>query len=113
MFKQGDICKVNLNPIIGHEQGNYRPVLVVNRDDIPLPGGLQIVIPITSKKHGFALEFELPQGMDTTGYVLPFQIRTLDLKRRDARFIEHAPEDFVEKCCSIVGQLFEIGGARC
>ena len=29
-FSTGDIVKVDLNPIKGHEQGNYRPVLVVN-----------------------------------------------------------------------------------
>jgi mRNA interferase MazF len=107
MFKQGDICKVNLNPVAGHEQGNYRPVMIVSRDDIPLPGGLQIVIPITSKKHGFVLELALPKGMDTTGFALPFQVRSLDLRQRDAHFIEHAPDDFIEKCCNITSQLFE------
>lgn len=108
MFKQGDICKVNLNPISGHEQGNYRPVLVISRDDIPLPGGLQIVIPITSQKHGFALEFALPQGMATQGFALPFHVRSLDLHQRNAKFIEHAPKDFIEKCCTVTSQLFDL-----
>lgn len=107
MFKQGDICKVNLNPVSGHEQGNYRPVMIVSRDDIPLPGGVQIVIPITSQKHGFALEFALPEEMETTGFALPFHVRSLDLRQRNARFIEHAPADFVEKCCNITSQLFD------
>ena len=108
MFQQGDICKVNLNPVAGHEQGNYRPVMIVSRDDVPLPGGLQIVIPITSHKHGFVLEFPLPQGMMTTGFALPFQVRSLDLRQRNAKFIEHTPEDFIEKCCNITGQLFDV-----
>lgn len=107
MFHQGDICKVNLNPVAGHEQGNYRPVMIVSRDDVPLPGGLQIVIPITSHRHGFALEFDLPEGMATTGYALPFHVRSLDLQKRHANFIEHAPANFIEKCCSITGQLFD------
>ncbi|MBP5265634.1 MAG: type II toxin-antitoxin system PemK/MazF family toxin [Lachnospiraceae bacterium] len=28
IFHRGDIVKVNLNPTKGHEQGEYRPVLV-------------------------------------------------------------------------------------
>ena len=110
MFRQGDICKVDFDPVSGHEQEKYRPVLVVSREDVPLPGGLQIVIPITSQRHGFALEFVLPQGMATTGYALPFQVRSLDLRQRNAKFIEHAPEDFVEQCCSITSQLFDTDG---
>ena len=45
-FTKGDIATVNLNPIKGHEQGNYRPVLVMNT--ILLPGNLNTVLPITS-----------------------------------------------------------------
>ena len=46
--------------------------------------------------------------MMTTGFALPFQVRSLDLRQRNAKFIEHAPEDFIEKCCNITGQLFDV-----
>ena len=38
-FHYGDIVKVSLNPVKGHEEGNYRPVVIINRDEYPLPEG--------------------------------------------------------------------------
>ena len=34
MFVQGDIVAVNMNPVKGHEQGNFRPVVILN--SVPL-----------------------------------------------------------------------------
>ena len=104
-MKQGDIIWVNLNPVAGHEQGNFRPALIVDRDEIPLPSNLHIIIPITSKSKGYPLEIPLPEGLKTTGFALPFQVRTLDTESRGAKFIEHAPQDFADKCCSLTAQL--------
>lgn len=95
-FFRGDIVKVSLNPIQGHEQGNYRPVLVIN--SVPLPGGLNIVLPITSKNKSYPLEVELDSRTSTKGVVLCFQVRTLDLVKRNAVFLEKAPKDIVELC---------------
>ena len=33
MVKQGDIIKINFNPSVGHEEGKFRPALVVSNDD--------------------------------------------------------------------------------
>lgn len=49
---------VDLNPIKGHEEGNYRPVLVINRDDIVVPGDVKIVLPITT--HGGTFKTKTP-----------------------------------------------------
>ena len=106
-MNQGDIIWVSLNPVAGHEQGNFRPAIIVDRDEVPLPSNLHIVIPVTSKSKGYPLEIPLPPGMKTTGYALPFQLRTLDVKSRKARFIEHAPQSFVDQCCSIAAQLMK------
>lgn len=95
-FTKGDIATVNLNPIKGHEQGNYRPVLVMNT--ILLPGNLNTVLPITSHKKSFPLEVELDWRTKTQGVVLCFQVRTLDLNKRHASFVEKAPKDIVDMC---------------
>lgn len=102
-FNKGDIVKVNLNPAKGHEQGNYRPVLVMN--SVPLPGGLNIVLPITSKKKSYPLEVELDSRTVTQGVVLCFQIRTLDLTSRGAKAIEKAPTDIVKTCNDYLHRL--------
>lgn len=102
-FKKGDIVKVNLNPTKGHEQGNYRPVLVMN--SVPLPGGLNIVLPITSKEKSYPLEVELDGRTTTQGVILCFQIRTVDLKSRKAKIIEKAPVDIVNTCNNFLHRL--------
>ncbi len=102
MFSRGDIVSVNLDPTKGHEQGNYRPVLIIN--SVPLPGGINIILPITSKEKTYPLEIPLDKRTKTSGMILCFQIRTLDLSSRDARFIEKAPGDIVEKCCEYIAR---------
>ena len=86
-FHYGDIVKVNLNPVKGHEEGNYRPVVIINRDEYPLPGGINIILPITT--HGNNLdkvrpgEIVLDNRTETKGAVMCYQPRTLDLSGRD------------------------------
>ena len=102
-FDKGDIVKVNLNPVKGHEQGEYRPVLVMN--SVPLPGGINVILPITSKQKTYPLEVELDDRTTTNGLILCFQVRTLDLSRRGAKFIEKAPSDIVETCNDYLHRL--------
>lgn len=102
-FQKGDIVKVNLNPIKGHEQGNFRPVLVMNT--VPLPGDVNIVLPITSHIKSYPLEVILDNRTQTTGVVMCFQIRTLDLNARNAVLIEKAPKDIVDLCNNYLHRL--------
>ena len=95
-FHRGDIVKVNLNPTQGHEQGEFRPVLVMN--DVPLPGGVNIILPITTKQKTYPLEVALDERTKTRGVVLCFQIRTIDLQSRGAKIVEKAPDDLVRQC---------------
>ena len=94
---------MNLNPTKGHEQGNYRPVLVMNT--VPLPGGLSIVLPITSKEKSYPLEVELDGRTMTQGVVLCFQVRAVDLASRGAKMIEKAPADIVDTCNDYLHRL--------
>ena len=105
MFHRGDIVKVNMNPTKGHEQGEYRPALVMN--DIPLPGGVSILLPITTKQKTYPLEVQLDQRTKTQGVILCFQIRAMDLTYRKAKLIEKAPDDVVDKCSEYIRRLTE------
>ena len=104
-FRRGNIVRVDMNPVSGHEQGNIRPVLVMN--DVPLPGGINIVLPITTKEKSYPLEVELDNRTTTQGVILCFQMRTLDLNARHAVFVENAPQDIVELCHDYIGRLTE------
>ena len=103
MFQKGDIVKVDLNPIKGHEQGNLRPVLVMTYD--PVPGRFNILLPLTSHHQPYLLEVELDERTKTKGVILCFQIRTVDLNSRNASFIEKAPVDVVELCNDYLHRL--------
>ena len=102
-FHRGDIVKVDLNPVSGHEQGNLRPVLVMN--ELPLPGGVSIILPITTKEKSYPLEVELDKRTITQGVILCFQLRTLDLKARHAVFVESVPDDILELCHDYIKRL--------
>lgn len=103
MFSQGDIVKVNLNPTKGHEQGNYRPVLVLNT--LPMPGGINLIVPITSKQKTYPLEVLLDERTVTKGCILCFQMRALDLSAREARYIERLPQDLIDECVDYCKRL--------
>ncbi len=102
MFVQGDIVAVNMNPVKGHEQGNFRPVVILN--SVPFPGGLNLIAPITSKSKTYPLEILLDTRTKTQGCILCFQLRTLDLQARNAKYLESLPQDLLENCIEYVKQ---------
>lgn len=95
-FSRGDIVYVNLNPIRGHEQGSRRPVVVIN--SVPLPGNLNLIMPITSHKKDFPFEVELDSRTKTHGVILCFQMRAADLTVRDTEYVEQLPKDLLALC---------------
>lgn len=106
IFTQGDIVKVDFNPVAGHEQGDYRPALVLN--NIPLFGNMSLVVPITSRPMPMSGSVKLPKGMKTEGYALCFQLRSTDLNKRGAVVIEKAPEQLVRDCSEVAAELISV-----
>ena len=85
-IQRGDIVLVNLDPVIGSEQGKTRPALVIQNDIGNKYSPTTIVAPITSKI--FSKEFSTnvqisPQdsGLENESTILLNQIRTLDKSR--------------------------------
>jgi mRNA interferase MazF len=91
----GDIIKVNLSPHAGHEQGGWRPALVLSPAIYNAKTGLAVVMPVTTQVKGYPFEVRLVDGMQTTGVILVDAIRNLDLRARRARFVEVAPLEVV------------------
>lgn len=46
-FHRGDICKLSLDPTLGHEQQGLRPVLVLTPEPFNTLTGTAVVAPIT------------------------------------------------------------------
>jgi len=69
--RRGEVWLAQLSPIVGHEQGGARPVLVVSTDAYNAgPAGLVVVVPITSgQKH--SIPMHLPVGPPEGGLRRP------------------------------------------
>lgn len=110
-FARGDIVRVALNPVIGHEQqGDFRPCLVLS----PAPFnrlGTALVAPITqggnfARYRGFAVTLS-GSGTKTQGVVLVNAVRMLDLDARGAKKIETVPTAIVEDALARLMAILE------
>ena len=85
MIKGGDIYYANLNPVVGSEQGEHRPVLIVQNDKGNKYSPTVIVVPITGKLNKTSLPTHvlIPKtcGLDKDSLALTEQIRAIDRSR--------------------------------
>lgn len=102
MVKQGDIIKINLDPTKGHEQGGWRPALIISNNEFIKRAKMVIVLPITSNPKKFPLHVPLDQRTKTIGKVLCEHIRSLDLEAREYEIIEQLPEDILKTVLAII-----------
>jgi mRNA interferase MazF len=107
MLRQGDIIALDFSPTQGHEQSGYRPALVISRDFYNEKTGFVVVCPITNTLRTFPSRVFLDGQTKTTGSVICEQIRTIDVKARNPRFIEKMPEDLLRQAMEIVTSIFE------
>lgn len=85
-MKQGDIFLADLNPVKGHEQAGYRPVLIIQNDILNKNLNTAVIIPITSnlKAKNSLITWFLPKNqykLKQDSVALLLQIRTIDKKR--------------------------------
>jgi len=85
-IKRGDIVLVNLEPVIGSEQGSVRPALIIQNDISNQYSPTTIIAPITSKiyEKEFPTNVKISQqdsGLDKASTILLNQIRTIDKSR--------------------------------
>ncbi len=107
---RGDIWHVDLNPSKGREQANPRYVIILtDREFNKL--GTPIVAPITiggnfARTQGFTVSLS-GVGTHAVGVILCHQLRAMDLRARNAKFSEKAPEFVVDDVLAKVTALFE------
>lgn len=87
----GDLVWLDFNPQAGHEQAGHRPAMVLSKRDYNQKTGLAIFCPITSKVKGYPFEVQIV-GKGIEGVVLSDQIKSMDWKARNAKFIEKADD---------------------
>ena len=98
--EKGDIVLLSFDPSSGKEIIKRRPAIVISRSTFNEHTGFVIVAPITSTVRGNALEVEL-EDTSTKGVILVHQLRSLDGKSRDIKFIEKASNSVTAKVTKI------------
>lgn len=86
---RGEVYDVDLGRPVGHEPGFVRPAVVVSVDILNNgPGGLVVVVPVTSAAYGLRSHIELDpssSGLDHTSYARCDQLRVVSTVRLVSR----------------------------
>ncbi|MFX4303495.1 type II toxin-antitoxin system PemK/MazF family toxin [Alicyclobacillus tolerans] len=101
IVKRGDVFFADLSPVVGSEQGGFRPVLVIQNDIGNRFSPTVIVAAITAQiqKAKLPTHVELPAqpyGLDRDSVVLLEQIRTIDKQRLTDR-ITHLDDAMMKR----------------
>ena len=107
MVKQGNIILVDFDPQAGHEQKGRRPALVISNDLFNKYSEMAIICPITNTDKNYPLHLRLNEKTITRGVVLCDQVKTMDIKVRNFKYLENIPEDILENVLDIVFSLIE------
>jgi mRNA interferase MazF len=94
---KGDIVWITFNPQAGHEQAGRRPALVLSPETYNRKVSLAILCPITSQIKGYPFEVLIPDGLQISGAILSDQIKNLDWKARQAKFICKIPQPAMDE----------------
>jgi mRNA interferase MazF len=93
---RGDILWAELNPVVGHEQGRERPVIVLSHDIFNDRSGTVIAAAISSQepRAGYPLSFEITTAkLPKRSWVKISQVRTLSVQRLRRKLGHVAPEE--------------------
>lgn len=90
-IRQGNIYFADLNPVRGHEQAGFRPVLIIQNNILNTNLSTIIIIPITKnlKAKGYLTTYFLDNKKSKLKFdsvALLYQIRTID-KLRLVKFV--------------------------
>jgi mRNA interferase MazF len=87
--RQGDVWEARLEPVVGHEQGGTRPVLIVSVDQISSGRGeMCIVVPFTRTDRGTPIHVPVdpPEGgLTSASFALPENVRSISRERLTKR----------------------------
>lgn len=110
-MERGEIWLVDLDPTEGREQRGKRPVFIVSPGEFNRLTGVAIVLPITTgggfaRTHGFAVAL-VEARLRTTGIVRCDQPRAIDMKARNGRRLELAPQSITDEVMARLTAIFE------
>lgn len=106
---------VDLDPVVGHEQGGRRPFLILSINPMNrAPAQLIIGVPLTTTDRGSELHVRLdpPEGgLNRVSFVMPEMARSISSERLREK-LGTASADGVETVAKRVGILVGLGRTR-
>jgi mRNA interferase MazF len=108
MVKQGQIIKLDFNPSVGHEQGGYRPAVVLSNDFGLARHNVVYICPITMTNKPYPTHIPLDERTVTKGVVLCEHMKSADLNGREYTYVEDMPQDIFEKVVFAVSSLIRL-----
>lgn len=103
----GDFIWLTFDPQAGHEQAGRRPALVLSPRLYNQKSGLALVCPMTNHAKGYPFEVAVPGGYGVTGVILADQVKSVDLKARQAETIGKCP---IEQLNEVLARLAPLLG---
>lgn len=99
--EKGDFITLSFDPQAGHEQKGRRPALIISNSLFNQATGLAIACPITNTDRKIPLHLPIPVT-SSLGFVMVEQVKSIDYRARNARFVEKALPEFVEDVVALV-----------
>jgi mRNA interferase MazF len=100
-----DIILLDFDPQSGHEIKKKRPALVISNDAFNKLTGLAMVCPITSTHRDIPLHVSLDTQTNTHGDILCEQVKSLDYRARNWKFLERCPQELFDRALFIVNAI--------
>lgn len=100
--EKGDFITLSFDPQSGHEQKGRRPAIVVSNYLFNKATGLAIVCPVTNTNRKIPFHLAVPSKSSLTGFVMAEQVKSVDFTSRKVKFVEKAPQEFIDDIISII-----------
>ena len=105
----GDVVWIDFNPQVGHEQAGRRPAVVLSPWAYNQQRrGLAICCPITTRKQNNPFEVLIPENLPVKGVILADQVKSMDWRQRNAKFLCALPDETVNEVLDLIGTLLKI-----
>ncbi|MFX0097989.1 MAG: endoribonuclease MazF [Candidatus Hodarchaeota archaeon] len=102
---RGDMIWLDFLPQRGHEQAGRRPALVISPKKYNEKVGLLIACPITTAIKNYPFEVKVPDELDISGVILTDQVKSLDWRARNAKFICELPDQVIDEVLAKLATL--------
>src|SRR5437016_14521331 len=100
--EKGDFITLSFDPQAGHEQKGRRPAIIISNYPFNQATGLAIACPITNTDRKIPFHLPVPATSSLTGFVMVEQVKSIDYRTRQAKFVEKASSKFVEDVIGLV-----------